>query len=87
MTQGQQLFVLMAGLAFIAGAAFAVVWRETRRISSWIASALYILYGLYECYMQLFVPQANLRVDLLVLYPALLLVTLVALLRANPVRR
>jgi peptidoglycan/LPS O-acetylase OafA/YrhL len=87
MTQGQQFFVLMAGLAFIAGAAFAVVWRETRRISSWIASALYILYGVYECYMQLFVPQASLRVDLLVLYPALLLVTLVALLRAKPARR
>jgi hypothetical protein len=87
MTQGQQFFVLMAGLAFIAGAAFAVVWRETRRASSWVASALYILYGAYECYMQLFVPQANLRVDLLVLYPALLLVTLIDLLRAKPARR
>jgi hypothetical protein len=37
--------------------------------------------------MQLFVPQANLRIDLLVLYPFLLLVTLVALLRAKPIRR
>jgi hypothetical protein len=84
MTQGQQFFILMAGVAFMVGAAFAVVWRQTRRTSSRIASALYILYGVYECYMQLFASPVNLRVDLLVFYPVLLIVTLVALWRAKP---
>jgi hypothetical protein len=64
---------------------FLVLYRASRR--RWVlgAAAAWLLYGLYEYGMRLrwlCSGECNIRVDLLLLYPALLVVSGVALLSA-----
>jgi hypothetical protein len=60
-----------------------VAWfRRSRNAALWLAASLWILYVPYEYLMYrriLCSGECNIRVDLLVIYPVLLLVTLAAL--------
>lgn len=70
------LGALVIGLLFAAGA-----WRR-RRVLPGIAAVLWIAYGIYESLMYARVlcsGECNIRVDLVVIYPVLLLATVAAL--------
>ena len=71
-------------LAFPMAGVLAALWLWRRARSAAIAAALWIAYGVYETLMHLRVlctGECNIRVDLLLLYPVLLVATLVALWR------
>lgn len=71
-------------LAFATAGAFAGMWLWRRARSAAVAAALWLAYGAYETLMHLRVlcsGECNIRVDLLLVYPVLLVVSLVALWR------
>ena len=71
-------------LALIPGALFGLLaWRRRRR-AAWVAAAVWVAYAFYELGMKrriLCSGECNIRVDLLLLYPLLFALTLVALWR------
>jgi hypothetical protein len=78
---GLGMFVLHPWLALLPSVGFAVLASRRRHVASWIAAAAWLLYAAYETAMArriLCSGECNIRIDLLVLYPALLLVSLVA---------
>ena len=71
-------------LAFATGGVFAALWVWRRARSAAVAAALWLAYGGYETLMHMRVlcsGECNIRVDLLLLYPVLLVASLVALWR------
>lgn len=63
--------------ALIVGAAFAIATSFRRKVVTGLAAALWLAYGLYESLMYariLCTGECNIRVDLLLIYPILLLV-------------
>jgi len=71
-------------LAFATAGAFAGLWLWRRARSAAIAAGLWLAYGAYETLIHMRVlcsGECNIRVDLLLLYPVLLVATLVALWR------
>ena len=74
-------FIAFPLLAFVVGFVFVVVWRWRGARSAMIAGLLWLIYGGYEYLIQariLCSGECNIRVDLLVIYPLLLLVSVVA---------
>ena len=72
-------------LAFVAAGAFGALWLWRRAGSAAIATLLWLAYGGDETLMKLRVlcsGDCNIRVDLLLAYPILLVVSIVALWRA-----
>jgi uncharacterized membrane protein required for colicin V production len=67
------LLAALVGLALLAGSR----WRAVR-IAGWIG-ALWLAYAVYETAVQVFTPEADIRADLLLFYPVLLLSALWAL--------
>jgi hypothetical protein len=71
-------------LAFAAAGVLVALWLWRRARSAAVAATLWIAYGVYETLMHLRVlctGECNIRVDLLLFYPVLLVATLVALWR------
>ncbi|OOG43917.1 hypothetical protein [Polaromonas sp. A23] len=69
-------------LALMPAALFAVCAMATKSRTVFVVAALWLLYGLYELAMKFRVlcsGECNIRIDLLVLYPLLLVATLVGL--------
>jgi len=69
-------------LAFATAGVFAGLWLWRRTTSAAVAAALWLAYGVYETLMHMRVlctGECNIRVDLLLVYPVLLVVSLVAL--------
>lgn len=76
--------LLPATAALLVGALFAAVWATTRVPGSATAAVAWLLYAIYEYFMYARVlcsGDCNIRVDLLVLWPALLVVGLTVLIR------
>ena len=72
-------------IAYAIAGAFALLWAWRRARSAAVATLLWLAYGGYETLMKLRVlcsGDCNIRVDLLLAYPALLAVSVVALWRA-----
>ena len=72
-------------LAFATAGIFAALWLWRRARPAAVAAALWLAYGAYETLMHLRVlcsGECNIRVDLLLLYPVLLVASLVALWRS-----
>ncbi|HEY8244942.1 MAG: hypothetical protein ACHQJ7_03810 [Vicinamibacteria bacterium] len=72
-------------LAFVTAGVLVALWLWRRATSAAVAAALWIAYGAYETLMHLRVlctGECNIRVDLLLFYPVLLVATLVALWRS-----
>ena len=75
-------------LAFATAGLLVALWLWRRATSASVAAALWIGYGVYETLMHMRVlcsGECNIRVDLLLFYPVLLVATIVALWR--PLRR
>ena len=75
------MFITFPSLALVVGLVFFVVWRWRGAGSAMIAGLLWIIYGGYEYLMHARVlcsGECNIRVDLLAIYPFLILVSLVA---------
>lgn len=75
--------IVMPFVAAIPALAFLAIYWRTRLISSLLAGASWALYGIYETLMYLRVlcsGECNIRIDLLLIYPLLILITLVAVL-------
>ena len=72
-------------VALLVAVAFAVLWQRRRRRASAIAALAWGGYGVYELLMKARVlcsGECNIRVDLLLIYPLLLVVTLRAVVQA-----
>jgi hypothetical protein len=75
------LFIESPTLAAIPALLFALLALATRRRIVWIAAGAWALYGVYEMLMErrvLCSGECNIRVDLLLLYPALLALSVAA---------
>jgi hypothetical protein len=62
-------------LAMVVGAGFSMLWFWRRRLLALIAAVFWLAYGVYEYLMfsrVLCSGECNIRVDILVIYPALL---------------
>jgi len=76
------LLIKYPWIVFLVAGGFAVLgrWRGAR--SAWVAAALCLVYGVYEYLVYaraLCSGERNIRVDLLLIYPALLVAMIVAL--------
>jgi hypothetical protein len=77
--------VTISLIALIAAAIFAVVWTMRRVRSSSVVAVLWGLYAVYEYLMYARVlcsGECNIRVDLLLIWPLLLIATIYAAVRA-----
>ena len=84
------VFIQWPWLALVPVAAFGVLYARSRASSALAAALAWLGYLLYESAMKLrwlCSGECNIRVDLLVLYPLLLLVSLIALWRGLRGRR
>jgi hypothetical protein len=62
----------------IAGVLF-WLWRRSGRTFVLVAAILWLAYALWEFAVQIFSPEANIRVDLLLFYPILLIAGVIGL--------
>lgn len=72
-------------LALVPGVLLLVLYARTRRLSALLAGLAWLVYCLYEFAMKLRVlcsGECNIRIDLLVIYPALVAGSALALLRS-----
>ncbi len=79
------LLVQSPWLAFIPAALFLVAYEMTKRRLAFWTAVLWILYAVYEFGMKrrwLCTGECNIRVDLLLIYPVLALLSLVAAIQA-----
>ena len=79
------LFITYPWLAFVVALATLAIYLGRRSRASLIVSASWAFYGIYEYLMYARVlcsGECNIRVDLLLLYPILAVVTTAALLRS-----
>lgn len=73
------LFIIFPVGAMLIGLAFAIGAYRRRNVIPWITAALWVIYGIYESLMYakiLCTGECNIRVDLLMIYPLLLVVSL-----------
>lgn len=76
------IFIEWPWLALAPAACFGFLYRRSRRTLSAAVAMMWLLYALYEYSMQrrwLCSGECNIRVDLLLLYPVLILVSAAAL--------
>jgi hypothetical protein len=79
---GIPLFAVILGLLMVAG------FRLTRNRLVLVTGVLWIIYGIYEYLMQIRVlcsGECNIRVDLLLIYPILLVYTITSIVRTGKV--
>ncbi len=79
------LFIEWPWLALVPAAAFWALHRASRRRPAAVAAGLWLLYALYEQGMRsrlLCSGECNIRVDLLLIYPLLLAVSILGLVAA-----
>lgn len=84
------IFIAYPLLALLPAALFVVLYRASRRWAAAAAAALWLLYTVYEYGMHrrwLCTGECNIRVDLLLLYPVLWIVSIVAVIAAIRGRR
>jgi hypothetical protein len=81
-SRGVDTLVAYPFIAIVVGGAFLGAWRWRGARSAAIAGLMWVMYGGYEFLIRariLCSGECNIRVDLLIIYPALLAVALVAL--------
>ena len=79
------LFIQTPWLAFIPAALFFAVYGRSGRRFTLVTGVLWLLYGFYELAMKrrwLCTGECNIRVDLLLIYPTLALLSLAAAIQA-----
>lgn len=79
------IFIIFPIGALLVGGIFAAVAIVRRKVLPYIAAGLWIMYGIYEGLMYARVictGECNIRVDLLLIYPILLIVTILGIISA-----
>lgn len=66
-------FMAVAVVALVISGVLFWLWRRSRRPFVLVAAILWLAYALWEFGVQIFTPEANIRVDLLFSYPILLI--------------
>jgi uncharacterized membrane protein len=74
-------------LALLGAAALAIVWRSTRSRIALVAAILWFVYAGWEIAVSEERPDANIRIDLLVIYPVLAVLTVLAVWSGCRLRR
>jgi hypothetical protein len=85
-----RIFVEYPWLALLPAVAFGTIAFRRHRAVAWVAAVAWLAYALYEEAMTrriLCSGECNIRVDLLMLYPALVMLSLVAVFSALRARR
>ncbi len=80
------LLIIFPFAALLIGAAFAIATYYRRKILPAVAALLWVAYGVYEYLMYariLCTGECNIRVDLLLIYPMLVLVTVAGIISAS----
>ena len=75
------IFVAFPWLALVPALAFAAIGSRCRRVLPWVVATAWLLYSVYEAAMArriLCSGDCNIRVDLLLLYPVLIALSLAA---------
>ena len=78
--QSVAMFVSIALVSFLLGVLFAWLWRSFRGIVLLATAAFWMGYALWELLVQWRTPGADIRFDLVVIYPLLLIATTIAML-------
>jgi hypothetical protein len=84
------IFIAFPWLALLPAFMFAVLGYRSRRAIAWVVAVAWLLYAAYETAMArriLCSGECNIRVDLLLLYPILLGLSLAAVISALRARR
>lgn len=84
------IFIVYPWLALLVAVGCVVLWRWQSVRTAVVASVLWVLYSAYEYLMHARVlcsGECNIRVDLLLIYPLLLGVTVFAIIRSLQVHR
>jgi len=77
-------------LALLAAGFFAMLWRSTNTKIAAVASLFWVCYAGYEYLMHarvLCTGECNIRIDLLLIYPVLLVLSIVAVMRSIRARK
>lgn len=80
------LLIIFPVGALLIGAAFAIATFYRRKVIPGVAAVLWLAYGVYESLMYarvLCTGECNIRVDLLLIYPLLLLITAAGIISAS----
>lgn len=75
------IFITFPWLALVPALAFAAIGYRSRRVFPWAVATAWLLYAVYETAMArriLCSGECNIRVDLLVLYPVLTILSVAA---------
>lgn len=78
------MFAILPFIAAAVGVALFLLWRRRRRVVGAMAAGAWLAYGVYEYLMHarvLCAGECNIRVDLLLIWPVLIGMTLTALLQ------
>jgi hypothetical protein len=84
------IFIGFPWLALIPAFVFAVLGHRSGRVVPWIAAVTWLLYTAYEMAMKrriLCSGECNIRVDLLLLYPILIVLSIIGVVSAIRARR
>jgi hypothetical protein len=65
--------MLIAIIALVVAGVLFWLWRRSGRAIVLVAAILWLAYPLWEFALQIFAPEVNIRVDLLLFYPILLI--------------
>ena len=65
--------MLIAIIALVVAGVLFWLWRRSGRAIMLVAAILWLAYPLWEFALQIFAPEVNIRVDLLLFYPILLI--------------
>jgi hypothetical protein len=84
------IFIAFPWLALLPALAFIAIGYWSHRTAAWVAAVAWLLYSAYETAMKrrsLCSGECNIRVDLLLLYPILLVLSIAAVVSAVRARR
>jgi hypothetical protein len=84
------IFIARPWLALLPALTFSAIGFRSHRAVAWVAATAWLLYAAYEAAMArriLCSGECNIRVDLLLLYPVLVVLSLAAIYSALRVRR
>jgi hypothetical protein len=65
--------MLIAIIALVVAGVLFWLWRRSGRAIALVAAIVWLAYSLWEFALQIFTPEVNIRVDLLLFYPILLI--------------
>jgi hypothetical protein len=81
------LLIVHPWIALLSATALALLWRSTRSRTALVAAVLWVAYAGWEITVSEDRADANIRIDLLVIYPVLTVLTVLAVWSGWPATR